>query len=91
MALGCETTAMNWIDGQDVKEMIHSYVTRIRGSCAFMMVGIMSHGCRGGLLGSQGEVVPINDVMRIFQSLLDADVPLVGIEAPIYVSHGLIV
>ena len=72
---------MEWSDKQDIKEMIESTCTlkKARHKSSLMMVGMMCHGCRGCLLGSHGDAIPINDIIQLFRLQLTDDVPLVSV------------
>ena len=78
-AVGCDTLTMEWSGKQDIKEMIESTLKKVKHKCSLIMVGVMSHGCRGCLLGSHGDAIPINDIVHLFHTQLPDEVPLVSV------------
>ena len=59
--------------------MIESTLKKVKHKCSLIMVGVMSHGCRGCLLGSHGDAIPINDIVQLFHTQLPDEVPLVSV------------
>ena len=68
---------MDWSEAGELQCMIESALSGIVGNCSLLIVSLMSHGCRGVLRGSDGEEIPVNDILHQFTYTLPEYVPLV--------------
>ena len=74
---GCDVMRMDWSEAGELQCMIESALSGIVGNCSLLIVSLMSHGCRGVLRGSDGEEIPVNDILHQFTYTLPEYVPLV--------------
>ena len=68
---------MEWSEGRELQCMIESALSRIVSDCSLLIVCLMSHGCRGVLSGSDGEEIPVNDILHQFTYTLPDYLPMV--------------
>ena len=74
---GCDVIKMEWSEGRELQCMIESALSRIVSDCSLLIVCLMSHGCRGVLRGSDGEEIPVNDILHQFTYTLPDYLPMV--------------
>ena len=77
-AAGCDVIKLQWSNTSELGSMIDSSLTRIVGDCSLLIVAVMTHGYTGALSGSEGSVIPINDLLFQFNHELPPHTPLVS-------------
>ena len=70
MTSGCDVIKMEWNGTTELQCMTDSVLCRIAADCSLLIVCLMSHGCRGVLRGSDGEDIPVNNILNQFRYTL---------------------
>ena len=76
-ATGCDVIKMEWSEATELHNMKESALSRTVVDCLLLIVCLMSHGSRGALAGSQGQRIPVNDILHQFLFSLPQEIPLV--------------
>ena len=81
---------MEWNGTTELQCMIDSVLCRIAGDFSLLIVCLMSHGCRGVLRASDGEEIPVNNILNQFSYTLPEYIPLVNTHNNLDIHHNLI-
>lgn len=74
---GCQSTNTVWSKVKVLQQMIHDAVNDAKDNSSLLIVGVMSHGKTGCLVGSDGEL-SVNTILRLISADLPSDIPLVN-------------
>ena len=76
---GCDVIKMEWACGVELGNMIERALRRIVDDCSLVIVCLMSHGCRAVLRRTDGEDIPVNNILHQLSYTLPDYVPLVSL------------